>query len=123
MAERKKKRSVKPLKLVFYAGVAGVGMLLAAKAASTRGGDIKRGGKKILKKAQKKIRASVDKLNKRQKKILDLFNREDKITNEMISSVIKGVTKRTLRRDLDQLEARGYIKQVGKTKGSYYVLV
>lgn len=99
-----------------------VGVLMAVSAVKKRGSAIGNGGKKLIKKAKNEIKSKRDKLNMRQKKILSLFDKEDKITNEMISSVIEGVTRRTLRRDMDFLEERGYIKQIGRTKGSYYIL-
>lgn len=110
------------MKFVFFATAAAVGTLLAVSAAKKKGKLIKKGGKKILQNAKLAVKTSTDKLNKRQREILRLFNREEKITNEMICSVITGVTERTIRRDLNYLEERGYIKKMGKTKGSYYVL-
>ncbi len=112
----------KPLKLIFYGFAAGVGVLLAVSAARKKGGVITKGSKKIIGKTRRVFRANIDKLNARQKQVLALFDKEDSITNEMISNTITGVTQRTLRRDLTFLEKRGYIKQVGKTKGSYYVI-
>jgi predicted HTH transcriptional regulator len=114
--------SKKALKFVFFATAAAVGTLLAVSAAKKKGKMIKSGGKKLLKNAKLKFKASRDQLNKRQRGILRLFDKEEKITNEMIGNVITGVTERTIRRDLNYLEARGYIKKIGKTKGSYYVL-
>lgn len=119
---RKKFKTSKPVRVLFYGAAAGVGLLLAATAARKSGKDIKRGGEKIVGKAKRTFKARADKLNDRQKKIISLFDREEMITNEMVQSVVKGVTQRTIRRDLNFLEEKGYIKQVGKTKGSYYVL-
>lgn len=113
----------KALKFGFYGAAAVVGVVLAASYARKKGGVIKKKSKKLLKKTKNKLKSIKDGLTPRQKKIIDLFDREDQITNEMIQSVITGVTERTIRRDLNDLEEMGYIKKLGKTKGSYYVLV
>ncbi|MBU0975674.1 MAG: DeoR family transcriptional regulator [Patescibacteria group bacterium] len=110
------------LKVAFYGAAAVVGVLMAVSAVKKRGSAIGSGGKKLIKKARNEIKSKKDRLNMRQKRILSLFDKEEKITNEMISSVIEGVTKRTLRRDMDFLEEKGYVKQIGRTKGSYYML-
>lgn len=120
----KKKSSLSKniVKFAFYGAAAALGVLIATSAAKKKGSKIKKKGKRLLKKAKNELKSKKDKLTMRQKRILSLFDREEKITNEMIAGVIEGVTKRTLRRDMDYLEDKGYIKQVGKTKGSYYVL-
>ena len=120
--DRKESTSKKALRFVFYGAAAAVGVVLAVSTLKKKGGVIKDEGEKILKKTKNKIKSARDNLNMRQKKILSLFDKEEKITNEMISSRIQNVSKRTLRRDLTYLEDKGYIRQVGKTKGSYYVL-
>jgi predicted HTH transcriptional regulator len=121
--ERKRPSIVKRvMKFMFYGVAAIVGVLLAISAMRKRGDIIKEKGKKLFKKAKKNIRTTTGGLSRRQKKMLKLFDREDQITNDMISSVIRGISERTIRRDLTELEEKGYIKKVGKTKGSYYVL-
>jgi predicted HTH transcriptional regulator len=110
----------KSLKVAFYGAAAVVGVLLAISTAKRKGSMIKKSGDKLLKKTKHRIKAVSDRLDKRQTRILSLFDKEERITNEMIQSVIKGVTERTIRRDLNFLEEKGYIKKVGKTKGSYY---
>jgi DeoR/GlpR family transcriptional regulator of sugar metabolism len=40
-----------------------------------------------------------------------------------LSSAFPAVTQRTLRRDMDKLESLGVVKQVGKTRDSYYELL
>lgn len=114
--------SRKAMKFVFFATGAAVGTLIAISAAKKKGKRLKKGGEKLLKNAKIAVKSTKDRLNKRQREILRLFNKEQQITNEMIQSVITGVTERTIRRDLNFLEEKGYIKKVGKTKGSYYVL-
>jgi len=117
-----KKASNKAMKLLFYTTAVGVGTLLAVSALKKKGYVVRKGTTKLVKKTKTVLKATTDNLNKRQRQILALFDREEQITIDMINGVIKKITRRTLRRDLDYLEKRGYIKQVGKTKGSYYVL-
>lgn len=114
--------SKKALKFIVYGAAAVIGIMVAVASVKKKGGKIRKGGKVLLRKTKFAVKATKDKLNKRQRQMLGFFNREEKITNEMIRDVITGVTKRTIRRDLDFLEEKGYIQQVGKTKGSYYVL-
>lgn len=69
------------------------------------------------------LRRALVGLNERQKKIINMFAGQDKFTNGELEKAVKGVTRRTLRRDLHELEQMNLIKQNGKTKGSYYTLV
>lgn len=114
--------SKKALKFVFYGAAAVVGVLLAVSTAKKKGKLIQESGEKLIKKTKLVVKSAKDKLNKRQRRILKLFEREERITNEMIRTVIIKVSERTIRRDLNFLERKGYIEQVGKTKGSYYIL-
>ncbi len=114
--------SKKALRFVFYGAAAVVGVLLAVSTAKKKGKLIQKGGEKLIKKTKLAVKSAKDKLNKRQRNILKLFEKEEKITNEMIRTVVTKVSERTIRRDLNYLERKGYIEQVGKTKGSYYIL-
>ncbi len=116
------KFSKKWTRFIFYGAAAGIGTLVAVAAAKKKGKKIKKNGSKLVKKAKNKLKSTRDNLSQRQQRILSLFDREERITNDMISSVIPNVTDRTIRRDLTDLEKKGYIKKVGKTKGSYYIL-
>lgn len=120
----KKRKLRKPsiLKLAFYGAAASVGVLLAVSAIR-KNRTLEKNRKKLVRKTKYAIKRTTGELSKRQVRILKLFDKEDKITNEMIKSVITGVSNRTIRRDLDFLEEKGYVKQVGKTRGSYYELV
>jgi predicted HTH transcriptional regulator len=60
-------------------------------------------------------------LNVRQQKVLDLLKEKKNITVEDILSNIKGVSERTLRRDMNKLESLGVSKKQGTTKGSKYI--
>jgi predicted HTH transcriptional regulator len=122
MKRKKQPIAKKALKVAFYGAAAGVGILLAVRAARKKGSLFKKGGEKLIRKTKHTFKSVTDGLNARQRKILSLFDREEEITNEMVQSVIKGVTERTIRRDLNHLEEKGYIRKKGKTKGSYYVL-
>jgi len=62
-------------------------------------------------------------LNERQIEILNYIRNFDKITMLDISHRFKGVSERTLRRDMDKLELTGFVIQFGKTRNSYYVVV
>lgn len=115
------KLAKKTAKYAFYGLVGVVGVLAAVSTVKKKGKDIKKGGDKALKKAKRLIRKNTGDLNERQIKILELFNKSDKITLDMIDDVIEGVSGRTIRRDLDDLEDKNFIRQVGKTKGSYYI--
>ena len=112
----------KTSKIAFF-GLAGlVGILLTVSAVKKKGENISKTGKKFFGNAKRSIKSVGDtQLNSRQKEILKLFVKHDKVSNELISDTILSVSSRTLRRDLDELEAKKYIRQVGKTRGSYYV--
>ncbi|MBN1916219.1 DeoR family transcriptional regulator [Candidatus Dojkabacteria bacterium] len=108
-----RKKSFKTAFLVFAAtlAVAGVGTAIwkkFEKAGDTTG---------------RALRRALLGLNERQKKIINMFAGKDKLTNGELERAVKGVTRRTLRRDLHELEQMNIIKQHGKTKGSYYTLV
>ncbi len=59
-------------------------------------------------------------LSPRQKKILSLIQDLGQVDTTVLNTKIRGVTVRTLRRDLNLLEQKGLIRKVGNTKGSYY---
>jgi len=61
-------------------------------------------------------------LNQRQIEILNYIRNFDKFTMLDISNKFKGVSERTLRRDMDKLELIGFVVQVGKTRDSYYIV-
>ncbi|MFQ5493482.1 MAG: hypothetical protein ACE5DX_04975 [Candidatus Dojkabacteria bacterium] len=61
-------------------------------------------------------------LTPRQQEIFDLVKASYQIEMKDIERQITGVTRRTLRRDMDRLEAEGLVRQEGKTKSARYVL-
>jgi len=73
--------------------------------------------------ATSKPRNAIFDLNDRQKEIYDIVKREVEVgMHNLLAKLGGGVTDRTLRRDMTKLERLGLIKQVGKTKGSFYKL-
>lgn len=109
------------MRFVFYAAAATVGGLLAVAAIKKKGRDVQEKSKKLMREASQAVKKATLRLNARQRMILKLFKSRRKLTNDEIGEVIKGVTRRTLRRDLTDLEKRGHIKKIGKTKGSFYI--
>ncbi|HEC64498.1 MAG TPA: DUF977 family protein [bacterium] len=113
MADLKfRKKGFKTVFMIFAATMAAAGIGYAVMKKFGDAGD----------KATRKLRNTVVGLNERQKKIINLFAEQDRLTNREIERIITGVTRRTLRRDLTELAESGLIKQHGKTKGSYYTL-
>lgn len=67
-------------------------------------------------KSSKPLTSGVGRLDK-----LETFlNGKSEVTIPEISKHFSTVSERTLRRDMDKLEDKGVVKQVGKTKNSYY---
>lgn len=62
-------------------------------------------------------------LNARQKEIYELFLSRGELDMADIDLEINGVTRRTLRRDLNKLIEENLIEKEGKTKSSRYTLV
>ena len=110
---RFRNKTFKTIFLVFAAAlaVAGIGAALWKK--FEKAGDA----------TGRAVRRKLIGLDDRQKKIINLFGESNAVTNSQVEQAIKGVTRRTLRRDLTELEEMGLIRQHGKTKGSYYTLV
>ncbi len=61
-------------------------------------------------------------LNNRQKKIVDLLKKKDKIQVNEVQEFLPDVTKRTLRRDFDALIKKGVLKRMGKANLTFYAL-
>lgn len=70
---------------------------------------------------KKSVEKKAVELSKRQQDIMKLFSKNKKIDASILDKNIVGVTRRTIRRDLDNLEELGLIKKHGRTKGAYYV--
>ncbi|GAB4286215.1 MAG: hypothetical protein Kow0081_4240 [Candidatus Dojkabacteria bacterium] len=75
------------------------------------------------KKGSKAISEEIEeKLSGRQEKIIKLIQKKGEVDMAIISSIIKNVSERTLRRDLAKLENLGLIVKLGETKGATYRL-
>lgn len=61
-------------------------------------------------------------LSARQEEIYQLIRSDKRVTISDVEDVVPNVSNRTLRRDLNKLEKLGLIKQMGKTRDSYYTL-
>lgn len=59
-------------------------------------------------------------LNERQQKILKEVKNQKKVKSSEIRNQFKNINERTLRRDFDKLEKLGIVRQLGKTKDSFY---
>jgi len=59
----------------------------------------------------------------RQQKILNVLRNSQIIEMKTLQNSIKGVTERTLRRDLLELQKQGLIKKIGNTKSVKYQLI
>ena len=64
-----------------------------------------------------------DKLTPRQKEVLSLLKAKKTLEMKDLLGNIKGVTERTLRRDLLKLQELGFVKKVGTTKSVKYHLI
>lgn len=62
-------------------------------------------------------------LNRRQRKILEILSSEGEVTIGDIMKKIKGITERTLRRDMKKLEQLDLSRKEGTTKGSKYIYI
>lgn len=62
-------------------------------------------------------------LNERQKKILKVLEKKDRIQVWEIKEILPNVTKRTLRRDFEYLLNQGLIKRIGERNETFYQLV
>ena len=60
------------------------------------------------------------KLSIRQKKIVDIIEEKGEVQTGEILSSFDGMSKRTLRRDLEKLSQDGHVKRFGKTSQIYY---
>ena len=61
-----------------------------------------------------------EKLSSRQKKIVDIIKENGEIQTGEILSSFEGMSKRTLRRDLEKLAQDNCVKRIGKTSQIYY---
>lgn len=73
-----------------------------------------------IKKQTSKPTNAAFQLSDRQEQIYQFIKQGGEANMPAISSLISGVTDRTLRRDMTKLEKLGLVRQVGKTRNSVY---
>lgn len=80
---------------------------------------------KTEKVVKKKVAALESKLglNERQDKILSILKNKRKLNMMELATEFVDVTSRTLRRDMEKLEKQKIVRQVGKTRDSFYELL
>jgi DNA-binding transcriptional ArsR family regulator len=61
-------------------------------------------------------------LTAREKKILDIIKEKEKVQVGEVKEILKDVSKRTLRRDFDDLLKQHLVERVGHSNDTYYVL-
>ena len=71
---------------------------------------------------EKKVVASSVSFNPRQKKIIEILGKEEKVQVGDVQKTFPQVTKRTLRRDFDALMKMGAIERSGKANLTFYHL-
>jgi DNA-binding transcriptional ArsR family regulator len=74
----------------------------------------------IIAKKEKKVAAKP--LNSRKKKILDILKQREKVQVSDVKEIIGDVSKRTLRRDFDDLLKQNLVERVGESNSTYYKL-
>lgn len=62
-------------------------------------------------------------LNLRKKKILDILKQREKVQVGDIKEIMGHVSKRTIRRDFDDLLKQNLVQRIGQSNGTYYVLI
>ncbi len=70
---------------------------------------------------EKEIKVEEVGLTPRQEEIVGILSQKGEITVEELIGVIKGVSERTFRRDMQKLEELGISRKEGNTKGSKYI--
>jgi len=65
---------------------------------------------------------SLEGLNKRQKKIVEILGAREAVQVNDVQIVFPDITKRTIRRDFDALVKNGLVKREGKANLTYYKL-
>lgn len=86
--------------------------------------------KKLLEELEKKIEtkeinfssSTPGELNERQKKILEILKEKGKIQVWQIKEVFPEISKRTLRRDCQNLWKKGFVERIGEKNNTFYKL-
>jgi uncharacterized membrane-anchored protein YhcB (DUF1043 family) len=79
--------------------------------------------KSINSSSVKSVSKGLEGLNDRQTAIFRFIKSKKKASMSQLTELIPDVSERTLRRDMDYLESKNRVKQVGKTRDSYYQIV
>ncbi len=74
-------------------------------------------------KREKKAEVVKKPLNPRKKKILDILKLREKVQVGDIKEIMGQVSKRTIRRDFDDLLKQNLVERVGHSNNTYYVLI
>jgi len=74
-------------------------------------------------KTVKEIKIVKKPLNLRKQKILDILKQKEKVQVGDIKEIMKDVSKRTLRRDFDELLKQHLVERIGQSNNTYYVLI
>ncbi len=76
-----------------------------------------------LKKAKQEKSDNFTNLNERQEKIIDFLKKNSRSQVWQIKNIFPDISKRTLRRDFEQLLRKGIIKRKGERNNTFYELV
>ena len=68
------------------------------------------------------VRRKKNGLNKRKEKILDILKEKEKIQVWELNKLLPEVSKRTLRRDFEQLLKQGLVQRIGEKNNTFYKL-
>ena len=79
--------------------------------------------KQIVAKKEKKVEVVKRPLNLRKKKILDILKQREKVQVGDIKEIMGQVSKRTIRRDFDDLLKQNLVERIGQSNNTYYVLI
>jgi predicted HTH transcriptional regulator len=109
--------------LGFVAGGVAVGLLLYKKKSIPETTFRKAIKQKTFPKVKVLPSSESDKMNSRQQEIFSIIIRKKEVDMQEILSQVKGVTERTLRRDLLKLSELKLVRKSGSTKQAKYILV
>jgi len=76
---------------------------------------------KIVKK--KETVAKAQSLDERKLKILDILKKKEKVQVWEVKEILMDVSKRTLRRDFDNLLKQGLVERIGESNNTFYKII
>ena len=83
----------------------------------------------VAKKEEKKIEkvkkpiVKTPELDERKMKILDILKKKEKVQVWEIKEILSDVSKRTLRRDFDNLLKQGLVERIGESNNTFYKII